>query len=303
MSCLCFKQKKRVEKEVLDSIFLKTKEFAAIQKSASLDLSKETIDSLRAFVKDKIKTLLDYLENNQRKLKNVGRYLSSISSSSKHPVDHLLSLFILNNILPVIKNFSYDRGDIVKMIKKSAKNSGAKSANLQNLLNKNLAENYLYFEGKMIGVLTHLLTLKMNYSDVIFPYIIETVAIYGNSIPQFESVFGLKTNRQSVIVKILDSEKMLPALNSPENISIQKRIVDGLYGITASNDRKLSIDVKEELISFLYKILVKCEKRTTEAASAHTATSFVDLEKSAFGILMNILKNDFHFYDVTSVQQ
>lgn len=145
--------KKAVYRTTLDALFYKTKEFPYLSSMTDMGLSPERIEELRAYVKDKVKPLIDYLENNQPKLKSVGNYLSEKCRSSGHPVDHLLSLFILNSILPVIKNFSYDRGDMLKMIKRSGKNKDGRSASVQSLLNKNLAENYLAFENHMIAIL------------------------------------------------------------------------------------------------------------------------------------------------------
>lgn len=145
--------KKAVYRVILDQLFYKTKEFPYATSVNGTGLTLERIIELRAFVKDKVNPLIDYLKNNQPKLKNVGSYLSEKCRSSGHPVDHLITLFILNDILPAIKSFSYDRGTMQKLNKRAAAKKEGGSANLLSLLNKNLAENYLAFENHMIVIL------------------------------------------------------------------------------------------------------------------------------------------------------
>ena len=232
----------------------------------------------------------------------MGNYLQDKVQKTINPVDYLLSLFVLNNILPAVKNFSYDRGDMMKMIKKVNKQMGAGGqANWRTLLDRHLAENFLSFESMITEILNELLGKENKHSALVFPYVIETVAIYGNNIPQYESALPLKTSKQRVIVHILDSEKMLTDLSTSESVDIQRRIVEGLYGITGSNDRKIGVEVKEQLVSFLYKILVRIEQNSGEPGLSPTTAkdqSMVDLERSAFGILTNIIRNDFYFFDV-----
>lgn len=156
MCCCC--GKKSVHIMTLDQIYYKTKEYPSHMSNDTHIISTQGIEELKAFVKDRVRPLNDYLENNQRKLKTVGSYMSIKCQSSGHPVDHLISLFILNNILPAIKNFSYDRGDMVKLIKKAGKGSDGDSSSVRSLLNRNLAENYLTFEESMIEIFEVLLS-------------------------------------------------------------------------------------------------------------------------------------------------
>jgi hypothetical protein len=151
MKACCGKQP--VYRLTLDSLFYKTREYPLNLASPTAGLKLEDVDGLRAFVKEKAKPLLDYLENNQRKLTNVGQYLSDRCRSSGHPVDHLIALLVLKDILPVIKNFAYDRGDMLKLIKKAGKNKDGRSKSVQSLMNRNLAENYLAFEERLIEIL------------------------------------------------------------------------------------------------------------------------------------------------------
>ena len=296
----CCLGKLPVHRLTLDMIFLKTKEFPADKITGMVSIDEAAIEGLRASTKEKAKTLIDFLENNQRKLKSVGTYLAEKCSSSSNPVDYLLTLFVFNNILPAIKNFSYDRGDMLKLIRKVGNKNEAKGSSLQALLNKNLAENYLSFENRLVEVLTVLLNQKNRYNQLVFPHVMETVAIYGNNIPQYESALTMRSSKQRVIVKILESESLLPDLAQMGNITMQKRIVEGLSGITANNDRKLSIDVKDGLISFLYKILVRCQTQVSAGTDLANNNSLEDLENSTRGILVNILLNDFQFYDYES---
>ena len=76
MRWLCFNGQKPLHRTTLDAIFYKTKEFP-MDKQGNLmnNLEGQAIEQIRLFVKDKTKILIDYLENNQGKLKNVGRYL------------------------------------------------------------------------------------------------------------------------------------------------------------------------------------------------------------------------------------
>lgn len=154
---MCCCSKKGVHLATLDHIYFKTKEYPVILPSNNQIITPQVVDELKATVKDRIRPLNDYLENNQRKLKSVGSYISEKCQSSAHPVDHLISLFILNNILPSIKNFSYDRGDMVKLINKARKGKDGESASVRSLLNKNLAENYLVFEERMLEIFDVLL--------------------------------------------------------------------------------------------------------------------------------------------------
>jgi hypothetical protein len=165
MSCCC--SKKSVHIVTLDLIYYKTKEFPADFGLEAQAISPATIDDLKHSVKDKTRALIDYLENNQRKLRSVGAYMSEKCRSSNHPVDHLISLFILNNILPVIKNFSYDKGDMVKMIKKAGKGNEGNSASVRALLNRTLAENYLTFEESMIDIFEVLLSQNNLFGKVL----------------------------------------------------------------------------------------------------------------------------------------
>jgi hypothetical protein len=299
----CCRGKKPVHRATLDLIFLKTKEYPPDKVTGRVNLDEQAIEQLRAFAKEKSKTLVDFLENNMRKLKSVGNYLLEKVGKSNNPVDYLLALFVLNNILPAIKNFSYDRGDMVKLIKKVGNNSAAKSTSLQVLLNKHLAENYLNFENRMVEILNLLLSkqpLSPHLSKLVFPHVIETVAIYGNNIPQYDGILSMQSSKQRVIVKILESEKMQPELTNVENIAMQKKIVQGLSGITTNNDRKLSIEVKDDLLAFLFKILQRCQQQGTEGANREKDLSLTDLEQSTLGIIVNIVLNDFHFYDYES---
>ena len=113
-----------------------------------------------------------------------------------NPVDYLIALFVLNYVLPTVKNFSYGRGDMLKMIKKANRQLGTGGqANLSSLLDRHLAENFLFFEQTMIEILNVLLGKDNRHSAFVFPFVIETVAVYGNSIPHYESALSLKTSK------------------------------------------------------------------------------------------------------------
>jgi hypothetical protein len=166
MCCCC--SKKSLHIATLDNIYYKTKEYPAFLPSNTQIVTTQAVEELKVFVKDRVRPVNDYLENNQRKLKSVGSYMSEKCRSSTHPVDHLISLFILNNILPAIKNYSYDRGDMVKLINKARKGKDVESASVRGLLNKNLAENYLIFEESMIEIIDVLIAKENPFGSLNF---------------------------------------------------------------------------------------------------------------------------------------
>jgi hypothetical protein len=102
-----------------------------------------------------------------------------------------------------------------------------------------------------------------------------------------------------VIIQILESEKLLPDLKTLENIHIQKSIVNGLFGITQNTELKLPIEVKTELVSFLNKILIRCQVEST-AGESFKSTPISELQGSVMGILLNMIRTDFQFCDVPS---
>lgn len=345
MSCLfCCGAKKSHEKVILEEIFLHTKQFPPDKQTKTVDLKDEQVIAIKAFVKDRSKALNDYLENNQRKLKDIGKFLLSKVQDSRHPADHLMSLFILNNLMPVIKSFSYDKGRINKLVAKtknytptSNRTAGSQSkynkydASVLALLNKNLAENYLVFENFVKEIFDFLLDVNYTWAELIFPHVVETVAVYGNSIPDYDTGLSVKTNKQGIIVGVLRSSMLTRQLTDSEDVSLQKKIVEGLFGITSNSESKLAPEVRYEVITFLTKILKASMDSgaagplISEASEAnmqmlpglHQSQTILlsqfggantnrqqllsSLENSIFGILKNILKNDFRFFDVRSL--
>ena len=293
--CLCFAKKKELDGIILEQIYLKTKEYPVTELES---FKPEQAGQLKDFVKPKAKALIDYLQNNPRRLRGIGKNLRMKLESSSNLVDHLLILFILNEVLPALKNLSYDRSEILKMIREEGKSSG-KVENMQIKLNKHREDNYLYFEGKITEIFEQLLEQKSNQGDFLFPFIIETLAVYGNSIPKLEKAFGLKTDKQQVIIKILE-KKEIAELQGLEVISTQSRIVEGLSGITSNSDRKLSPVVKEQTLNYLYRILTKCEASisTGNARSSGMEKEVKELSDLSLKSVMNIVDIDFKFYDV-----
>jgi hypothetical protein len=162
--CCCNRTKTQLHKQILEQIFRKTKEYP--KRVDTYSPAELKTDELRAFVADKAKPLLDYLENNQRKLQSVGKHLNERCKASKHPVDHLLTLLVLNNVLPIIHKLSCNRKDMLNMVKSVGKGSPSKGQSLEFLMNKNIADNYFKFENKLIGILNYLLALKTNRNFV-----------------------------------------------------------------------------------------------------------------------------------------
>lgn len=128
----------------------------------------------------------------------------------------------------------------------------------------------------------------------------ETVAIYGNSIPQYEAALSMKAGKQRVILRILNSDRLKPDLSSEERVQIQKSILAGLAGITSNKENRLSREVKTELLGYLFKLFVCCESQlnSTEETKVPEQKSIYEIEESALGVLMNILKAEFQYFEV-----
>lgn len=105
-------------------------------------------------------------------------------------VDHLLSLFIMDNILPNIAKFNYDKkflGALVKnKDKKKAKKKGKHNQTefMEFLLNKNFRTNFQKFETKFLAMIQYLLNINSEYKRFLFTHILKTIMIYGVNQPR-----------------------------------------------------------------------------------------------------------------------
>lgn len=124
------------------------------------------------------------------------------------------------------------------------------------------------------------------------------MAVYGNSIPQYENALSMKASKQRVVMKVLDLNRSPPSLSTADNIAVNKSIAVGLQGITANRECKLNAEVKQKLVEFLVSILVRCDANITASVPDRVDPSIVELEQLCMDIIINILRNDFEMFDV-----
>jgi hypothetical protein len=121
-------------------------------------------------------------------------------------VDHLLSLYIMNNILPCIPKFGYDKKYLNSLMK--SKNKKKKKFNqpefMQFLLNKNIRENFSKYEGKFLAMIYYLLNMVYIGKEgnmLIFTSILKTIMIYGVNQPKEIQQGSQNSNKSNELVR------------------------------------------------------------------------------------------------------
>ena len=305
----CCSSNVSVYKESLKRVFAKTQEYQ-VGLDGNVDPKDIDIKEIETFVEKETKPIIDYLENNQRSLKEIGSIVLNKAKNSKNSVDHLLCLYIMNNILPAIQHFNYDRRFINKLIKSKRKKK--KSFNrpdfLQFLLNKNMKENFANFETKLMALIKHLISLENKCKGIIFPAVIKTVSLYGLNIPSGVETSMPKSGQRQIISRILDRCEAMEEGKGLKNEEAWKQqqlgVIKGIGGLTASRDSRTIDHVKGKLVDLVFRMLIVSEKKRLEASRGPSQKERKvevwahSVQDQCYGIVSDILFADFTNYDV-----
>jgi hypothetical protein len=141
---------------------------------------------LETHVKSHIKALVDYLESNNNKLGDTGKYVYKKVSKSLDPEVHIIGLIVLRELLSQLRKFSYDRDLLCKLMgsggidnaaltkeekkklyrQQEQEESGAGTSNEAGTdipqFNNNIMGNIIEFEGSVIETLYFVLDQKRN---------------------------------------------------------------------------------------------------------------------------------------------
>jgi len=141
---------------------------------------------LESHVKSNIKALVDYLEGNNNKLGDTGKYVYKKVSKSLDPEVHIIGLIVLRELLGELKKFSYDRDLLCKLMgaggidnaaltkeekkklyrQQEQEDSGGNLASEAGaditLYNNNIMGNIIEFEGSVVETLYFVLDQKRN---------------------------------------------------------------------------------------------------------------------------------------------
>ena len=80
------------------------------------NIPEEEAIRLETYVKSHIKALVDYLESNNNKLGDTGKYVYRKVSKSLDPEVHIIGLIILRELFGELRRFSYDRDLLCKLM-------------------------------------------------------------------------------------------------------------------------------------------------------------------------------------------
>ncbi len=81
-----------------------------------INIPEEETIRLETYVKSHIKGLVDYLESNNNKLGDTGKYVYKKVSRSLDPEVHIIGLIVLRELLGELRKFSYDRDLLCKLM-------------------------------------------------------------------------------------------------------------------------------------------------------------------------------------------
>lgn len=81
-----------------------------------INIPEEEAIRLETHVKSHIKALVDYLESNNNKLGDTGKYVYKKVSKSLDPEVHMIGLIVLRELFGELRRFSYDRDLLCKLM-------------------------------------------------------------------------------------------------------------------------------------------------------------------------------------------
>eukprot|EP01017_Pseudomicrothorax_dubius_P003913 TRINITY_DN10677_c0_g1_i1.p1 TRINITY_DN10677_c0_g1~~TRINITY_DN10677_c0_g1_i1.p1 ORF type:complete len:391 (-),score=61.43 TRINITY_DN10677_c0_g1_i1:4-1176(-) len=213
-------------KQVLEEIFngpptILGQEGAAGGDSATgLDVERVT-----THVKGTVKPLVDYLENNHTKLKEVGPRIEKIVGSTANPQSQLIGLLVIDELLANIDKFKYDENFLKKMISQNsaepARDTLAQSLAAE-VKAQNTMESIIVFENSVLEVLLCVLVQENKYRVELFPYAINTLQRFS------------KKSQSPIDLGMYKVERILSCVAELYNVTRQTEL-DEAYLITREN--------------------------------------------------------------------
>jgi len=309
MLCCCCGSKQRVlYLEQLNLVYSKVAEFK-VDKTGNLDLGslhEDELSNLEEFVNSNCKPIIDYLENNQRRLKDIGKYINKKVKGSSNPVTHLISLHVFNNVLLACRTLHYDESYLTKLMKRKNKQEPF----IKYLLNTFLKRNFSEFERKFLQVINHLLSLytkkrknnetreisQKNY-DILFPEIVNTIIVYGKHLPKDSKMNPSKNHHIDLVKKILNGRNILDGeKHSKDDWKKQLNILQSLEGLTSKRESIFFLpSLRKTLIDIVFDVLLILED-DVEIRSTNLAES---IRASSEQIFKDIVSTDFALFEVS----
>ena len=305
MGCSCGANKNRVYITTLDTIYSEAQEiFKQYNGDQNIDIDKIDVQSLKEFVNEKIKPLLDYLENNQSRIINVAEFISKRAKKTTNQIEHLLALLTLNQVLPEISKYKYDKNFIRQMTrgKGKKKRRNLRKYNISRMLNKHILSNLVKFEAYFIETINYMLDSQYQNKKFMFLYIIETITIYVKTINdcQDEAVNGLE--RHSIITKILQNPYMIQNQDDGiENWEKQASILKSQAGVQDLLSMNAFQELREKIIDFVWRIIClgsECEPRLFKQDERdNLELQKLEVKKESLNYIRIIAKKSFEISD------
>lgn len=98
LCCCCHSKQRILYLDQMKIIYSKAEEYKE-GPNGTVDPSQIDMEALEQFVNKQSKPIIDYLENNQRRLKDIAKHVFRKVKGTSNSGSHLISLFILNNVL------------------------------------------------------------------------------------------------------------------------------------------------------------------------------------------------------------